>query len=243
MSQFPYPLVVIAACLLAACSSSNTPDNELQDDQSTPMAPVASAIENGRQFATTGRAAVLAAQVSTEITNVLNTLNEIVTSGTTNGNDLASNCLAGFDEGIGRPVAEFSCISDVRLSGTTATEFSGRVLVTDYCEAALATLQAQNCALQDGTIGLPLEWIAGETGTPAPLVAATITYRNADMTLTIVTPEQIGLPASNCAYDMANNGQSDEATVADCFARLVEVSDRLDTNSVNLAIPLQGVRI
>ena len=243
MSQFPYLWVVFTSCLLAACSSSNTPDTEVQDDQTIPMAPMASDIENGRQFATTGRASILATQMSAEITGALNTLNEVVTSGTTGDNAFASNCLADFDEGIGKPVAAFSCSAQVELSATTATVFSGQVLVTEFCEAALATMQAQNCALQDGTIGLPLEWIANETGTPLPLVATTITYLNADMTLTINTPEQVGLPASSCAYDMANDGQIDATIAAECFERLEEVIGRLNSGDVNPTSFFQGIEI
>ncbi len=243
MSQFPYLSVVIVSCLLASCSSSHTPDTEIQDDQSTPMAPVASNIEDGRQFSTTGRAAVLATQVSTEITRVLNILNEAVTSGTTGENALVSNCLAEFDQGMGNPVTGFSCVSDILLSATTASEFSGQVLVTEYCKAALANQQAQNCALQDGIIGLPLEWIADETGTPSPLLATTVTYRTADMSLTITTPEQVGLAASSCTYDMANDGQSTEATAAECFTRMNEVSERLGSSQVNQGIFWPGVSI
>ncbi len=250
MSQFSYLSVAFAACLLAACSSSNTTDNEPQNDQISPMTtvtPVASTIENGQQFATTGRAAILATQLSTEITSMLNVLNEAVssgvTSGTANGADLTNNCLASFDESLGKPVADFSCNSAVTLSGSTATEFSGQVLLTDYCEASLATHQAQNCAIKEGTIGLPLEWIADETGTPSPLVATIISYRNEDRMLTITTSEQLGLAASNCTYDMANNGQSDEVTAAECFARLVESIDRLESNFVTITLSVQGVSI
>ena len=68
-------------------------------------------------------------------------------------------------------------------------------------------------------------------------MATTITYLNADMTLTITTPAQLGLPEINCVYDMANNGAINDANAADCFERLVQVSERLESR------PLQGVEI
>ena len=243
MNRFPFFALLLASCVLTACSSSNTPaDTEKQDDpgNNEPMDPVASELENGQQFVTSGRAAALATMMSSEITSLLNTLNQAVTSGTTGGSSDVDNCLAGFDQAIGKPVTDFSCNSDFELSTTTAAEFSGQVLVTDYCEAALANGLAQNCALQDGTIGLPLEWVADAIGTPSPLLATTITYRHANMTLTVTTPEQIGLAASHCTYDMANNGQTDEATAAVCLERMVEVSGRLFTKGTTMVIPVQA---
>ncbi len=243
MSQFPSIPVVIACGMLAACSGSNTPEAPIQNDETTPMVPVASDVENGRQFLSLGRVSILANQMSNEVTSALNTLNEAVTTGTSGENAFANNCLAGFDAGIGKPVADFSCLSEAELSATTATVFSGQVSVTDYCEAALATQQAQNCALQDATIGLPLEWIADATGTPTPLLATTITYLDADKSLTINTPDQLGLTELICVYDMGNDGSTDEATAAECFDRLVEVSDRLEPSDANLSPPFQGVEI
>ena len=116
MNRFALFASLLAGGLLVACSASNTPvDAEKQDDAGATelTGPVASEIENGQQFATSGRAATLATLMSTEITDLLNTLNMSVISGTTENSALAGTCLAEFDGSFGKPATDFSCDAEV----------------------------------------------------------------------------------------------------------------------------------
>jgi len=229
-----FPTACLLTSLLAACSSSNTPNNIVQQNdpsENEPMGPVAGSLENGQQFNGSGRPAILAGLLALDVATLLNTLNTAIISGTTSQSGEAANCLVGFDAALGLPANSFTCGASIELSETTAEAFSGQVATSAYCDAALATQQAQNCALQGASVDLGLEWIVGATGTPSPLLATNISYTQNDMTLSITTPEQIGEPASNCRYDMANDGQPiSNDDVAVCSARLNEVISRLDEN-------------
>jgi|GEM_PF-4936503 len=230
MSRSIIPAALLT-CFLAACSSSNSPVNLQPNDPTDiePMNPVASQFENGQQFNSPGRPAQLANLLASEITSLLNTLNQAITSGTTGESNEAANCLAGFDASLGTPASGVDCTSAITLNAINAETLSGQMVNSDFCVAALTNQLAQDCALQDGSISLAFEWVVSDTGTPTPLLATTIRYSQTDMKLILDTPEQVGDVASVCSYDMANDGRPlDNVDEAICSQRLAEVVGRFE---------------
>ncbi len=220
--------------ILVACSSTEPAETMLQEDDPDAMQPglTPSNTEAGNQFIGTGEPYLLARLISTDISTWLNSSNQAIFSGTGLTAD-ANNCLLGFEPELGLPVTSFDCVSPVPNSNGTAQLTAGAVASSDYCQAALIALEAQNCAISNAVVTLNAEWIVIESNGAVParpqlLPASTISYSNG--TLQIDTPAQEGFVAVLCQYNLSENFNFEADPTVQCSQRVTELIDRLQNN-------------
>lgn len=207
--------IILLACLTAiGCSSNSSTDDEILDDPTL----TAGEQENGMQFVGEEPVFVLARLLAADTINMVNSLNQQISSGTALSDELTL-CSDSYDPALGQPLLAFDC-----------AQRNGKLIPSQYCLDQAANGAAQNCALESASLALPLAWTVPDQNDensvrPLPLLGATISYTAGQ--LRIDTPEQVGNAATTCVFELGNNANLASGESLNCSARVIELSDRL----------------
>lgn len=209
--------IILLTCLSATgCSSNSSTGGEKLDDETS----IASEQENGRQFMGNEPIFNLARLLAADTSNQVNSLNQLISSGATLSDEQAQ-CSSEFNPALGEPLLEFDC----------ASQRSGKLIPTTFCLEQASNGAAQNCALESASLVLPLAWTVPDQNDensvrPVPLLGATISYVAGQ--LRIDTAEQVGNPATTCAFNLDANGSLVTGEADNCLERVSELIDRLE---------------